>query len=201
MKKKMFVGGFIVGAVMGLVGGYFICKKTTPEVDVEATEEMYDRRAKKYKEKLKASEEKVEELKESLEMLRQMRKADLLNMKDIEEETKRTVNLFPEGYPMTEADITSYNIANNIHGDKTFITEEEYESDEEDVDKVEVTFHNDGTITNDDTGAFMDIMQEVGNLVAGMGPECPVRYIRNTDIDVDYKVTYQDAPSRTPLCR
>ena len=102
---------------------------------------------------------------------------------------------------MTEADITSYNIANNIHGDKTFITEEEYESDEEDVDKVEVTFHNDGTITNDDTGAFMDIMQEVGNLVAGMGPECPVRYIRNTDIDVDYKVTYQDAPSRTPLCR
>jgi hypothetical protein len=188
-KKAMFVSGLIIGIVGGFVGGYFFCKKGEPEVDIEATERSYEKRVERAKKKTKEVEEELTKAKDTIEMLRQLRKADALN--NIPEPKHTVQKLYPEGYPDTEDKIRAYNEKNGIHKDKEFLTEEEWEDDQTtENEKIVIKFHSDGSITNGENGEPMDVELEVGNLVAGMGPEDPVRYIRNNDIDVDYKIMY-----------
>lgn len=196
--KGAFLGGFLVGVIGGVIGGYLLRQHTEPEVDLEATEEVYKKKVNKLKKKLKDAEETIATKEKTCEMLRALRKSEAMDQ--MSEGDKSQAKLYPEGYPETEAEIEAYNLKNKLHDDKEFLTEDEYMTPDEDYEKVEINFYSNGLIANAKTGDYMDVELEVGNLINGMGTDDPVRYIRNKDIGTDYKVVYVDHDSDLPVC-
>lgn len=166
---------FITGAI---VGGFVVFTKLNKERDDIIASEVEDVRA-YYKKKEKA-------LDEEKEIIRKQRCEELIQQYH-EKAEKGEV----DPYPSTVPEIEEYNFDNDLYKGIEFLTEEDYEYDEDaGHKKIECRMFIDGTVVS--TAGVVITEDSIGNLCSGMGIEDCLRYIRNWEEKVDYRIEYFD---------
>lgn len=181
---KFAVGALIFGT--GFITGAFVMKsKMDKEMDELIEAEVSD-----YREHYKKKEAELAETEEKI------KKARYQELVENYKEKAQDENQEQYEYPSSVAEIEEYNTDNGFYKELEFISEEEYQYDEESVDsKIECRMYMDGTIyTTTGTQVTED---DIGNMCSGMGIQDSLRYIRNWEQKVDYCVEYFDEEPAT----
>lgn len=178
-KVLLVTGTFVAGC---LSGAYFMYNKMKKEQDEIIEAEVNDVRD-HYKKKEK-------ELNDEKELIRKQRCKEL-----IEEYKLKAEKDEDPGYPCTEQEIEEYNFDNDLYKELEFITEEEYQYDEDtNHTKLECRMFNDGSVI---TSAGIKVSDdELGNMCSGMGVEDCLRYVRNWETKTDFCIEYFDEEPR-----
>jgi len=171
---------FGLGAAIGAFLGYFFTKKTMAEQcqeDIDSVKEVYKRNYEKKLEEYQAQNKPVELVNDAAE-------AEEVAIED-EESDKAALEKARQYFGYSSIGDASKKKKNKPH----LITEDQYEDECDDYEKINLVCYSDGTITVGDTDeVFEDADRILGKGFKAELQKSDLVHVRNDDLRHDYEI-------------